>query len=118
MRACERTLKRRGINVYPCLLPSMQRLTERGIRLAARLRNLGTPVIQSYPGAAQDILGIPRKGAGEQWLKLGLLNLGFRGEDATKPVRHDELDAITSALVGSFFLAGSTSPSEERRKGH
>ena len=64
MRVCERTLKRRGINVYPCLLPSMQRLTERGIHLAARLRACGVPVIESYPGAAQDILGIPRKGAG------------------------------------------------------
>ena len=38
MRSCERALKRRGINVYPCLLPSMQRLTERGIHLAARLQ--------------------------------------------------------------------------------
>ena len=105
MRICERTLRRRGINVYPCLLPSMQRLTERGIRIAGRLRKLGMPVIESYPGAAQDILGIPRKGAGEEWLKLGLSEFGIRGEYATNPVRHDELDAITSALVGSFFLA-------------
>jgi predicted nuclease with RNAse H fold/dephospho-CoA kinase len=106
MRVCERTLKRRGINVYPCLLPSMQRLTERGMRLAARLRSFGIPVIESYPGAAQDILNIPRKGAGEQWLKLGLAEFGIQGAYATMPVRHDELDAITSALVGSFFLAG------------
>jgi dephospho-CoA kinase len=84
----------------------MQRLTERGIRLAARLRELGFPVIESYPGAAQDILGIPRKGAGEEWLKLGLSEFGIRGEYVTKRVRHDELDAITSALVGSFFLTG------------
>ena len=106
MRICERTLKRRGINVYPCLLPSMQRLTERGIRLAARLRKCGVAVIESYPGAAQDILGIPRKGAGEEWLKMGLAEFGIRGDYTTKTVRHDELDAITSALVGSFFLAG------------
>jgi uncharacterized protein YprB with RNaseH-like and TPR domain/predicted nuclease with RNAse H fold/dephospho-CoA kinase len=106
MRVCERILKRRGINVYPCLLPSMQRLTERGIRLAARLRTGGTPVIESYPGAAQDILSIPRKGAGAEWLKMGLIEFGIRGDYTTKTVRHDELDAITSALVGSFFLAG------------
>jgi predicted nuclease with RNAse H fold len=62
MRRCERELKRRGINVYPCLLPSMQGLTRRGMRLATRLRRLGIPVIESYPGAAQDIMGIPRKG--------------------------------------------------------
>ena len=106
MRVCERTLKRRGIHVYPCLLPSMQRLTARGIRLAERFRKLGVPVIESYPGAAQDIMGIPRKGAGERWLKLGLEEFGLTGAFTTESVRHDELDAITSALVGTFFLAG------------
>jgi predicted nuclease with RNAse H fold/dephospho-CoA kinase len=106
MRRCERELKRRGINVYPCLLPSMQGLTRRGMDLAARLRNLGMPVIESYPGAAQDIMGIPRKGAGEEFLKQGLADFGILGRFASEAVRHDELDAITSALVGSFFLAG------------
>jgi len=60
-RECELTLKRRGIGVYWCLLPSMKALTMRGISLAARLRGEGFNVIESYPGAAQDILGIPRK---------------------------------------------------------
>ncbi len=106
LRQSERTLKRRGINVYPCLLPSMQKLTARGIALADRLRKLGYPVIESYPGAAQDIICIPRKGAGEHFLKLGLSEFGLQGPFATEPVKHDELDAITSALVGSFFLAG------------
>jgi len=106
MRRCERELKRRGINVYPCLLPSMQGLTRRGMGLAARLRDLGVPVIESYPGAAQDIIGIPRKGAGEEFLKRGLVDFGVLGRFASEAVRHDELDAITSALVGSFFLAG------------
>lgn len=106
MRRCERELKRRGINVYPCLLPSMQGLTKRGMRLAARLRGLGIPVIESYPGAAQDIMGIPRKGAGEEFLKEGLADFGVSGDFLIEPVRHDELDAITSAIVGSFFLTG------------
>lgn len=106
MRRCERELKRRGINVYPCLLPSMQALTRRGIRLAARLRRIGVPVIESYPGAAQDIVGIPRKGAGEAFLKEGLAGFGVSGAYLARQVRHDELDAITSALVGSFFLSG------------
>jgi len=110
MRRCERELKRRGINVYPCLLPSMQGLTRRGMRLAARLRRLGVPVIESYPGAAQDIMGIPRKGAGEEFLKEGLADFGVSGNFLSEPVRHDELDAITSALVGSFFLAGKHEP--------
>lgn len=106
MRVCERELKRRGVNVYPCLLPSMQKLTARGIKLANVFRKLGLPVIESYPGAAQDIMRIPRKGAGEEWLKLGLSEFGIKGAYERTSVTHDELDAITSALVGTFHFAG------------
>ena len=105
MRRCERELKRRGINVYPCLLPSMQRLTQRGMLLAARFRSMGIPVIESYPGAAQDIMGIPRKGVGVEFLKQGLVDFGIRGSFANHEVTHDELDAITSAIVGLFFVS-------------
>ena len=106
MRICERILKRRDINVYPSLLPSMQRLTARGIRLAAEFRKLGIPVIESYPGAAQDIMNIPRKRAGLELLEAGLQEFGIRGQFLREQVSHDELDAITSALVGVFFFAG------------
>lgn len=106
MRTCERVLKQRGINVYPTLIPSMQRLTERGIRLATRLRGLGIPVIESYPGAAQDIMGIPRKRASLEMLREGLAEFGVAGEYMNKKVTHDELDAITSAVVGAFFWSG------------
>ncbi len=104
MRECERELKRRGINVYPCLIRSMQNLTARGMRLAATLRSLGIPVIESYPGAAQDIMRIPRKGAGKNWLQLGLREFGILGD--FEEASHDELDAISSALVGTFHMAG------------
>jgi predicted nuclease with RNAse H fold len=110
LRQSERVLKRRGINVYPCLLPSMQRLTSRGIGLAARLRALGFPVIESYPGAAQDIVGIPRKGAGVSFLAQGLRQFGYSGDFEESMPTHDELDAITCSLVGSFFLAGRFEP--------
>lgn len=106
MRVCERELKRRGVNVYPSLLPSMQKLTARGIKLAEEFRRQGFPVIESYPGAAQDIMRIPRKGAGEEWLKLGLSEFGISGDYAIQRVTHDELDAITSAIVGTFHFAG------------
>ena len=104
-RRCERILRRRGVNVYPCLIPSMQALTQRGIRLAGHLRRLGIPVIESFPGAAQDILRIPRKRASLELLSDGLVNCGITGTFAEGRVSHDELDAITSALVGLFFWA-------------
>jgi uncharacterized protein YprB with RNaseH-like and TPR domain/predicted nuclease with RNAse H fold/dephospho-CoA kinase len=105
-RECERLLKRRGISSYPCLIPSMQKLTQRGMQLAQKFRKLGIPVIESYPGAAQDIMAIPRKQAGLDYLVDGLKEFGLTGEFIHSPVSHDELDAITSAVVGHFFWVG------------
>ena len=106
VREAERRLRSRGIHVYPALLPSMQRLTRRGIELATRLRKRGVPVIESYPGAAQDILGIPRKKTSLKHLVEGLRRYGYTGLSGRVDVSHDELDAATSALVGQFMLAG------------
>ncbi len=106
-RECERELWRRGVRVYPCLLPSMQNLTKRGMRLAREFRSRGLRVIESYPGAAQDILRISRKKTSLEELKAGIRDLGLKGESLEASVNHDELDAVTSALVGYFFLAKS-----------
>ena len=104
-RKCELALKRMGISVFWCLLPSMEMLTRRGIKIASELKQNGLKVIESYPGAAQDILGIPRKKASLDELKWGLVRSGIAGTFATTKVTHDEVDAITSALVGLFYLA-------------
>lgn len=102
-RDCELELKRMGMGVYWCLLPSMKALTYRGIALADDLRTSGWNVIESYPGAAQDILKIPRKNKGLDMLKEGLVKYGIKGD---LNVSHDELDAITSAIVGILYLRG------------
>jgi uncharacterized protein YprB with RNaseH-like and TPR domain/predicted nuclease with RNAse H fold len=102
VREAERILWSRGIRVYPSLIRHMQGLTSRGISLAERLRARGIEVIESYPGAAQDVLGIPRKGTDESLLAQGLVEFGF---DLSPGLSHDELDAVTSALVGYFYLA-------------
>jgi uncharacterized protein YprB with RNaseH-like and TPR domain/predicted nuclease with RNAse H fold len=106
LREAERILWRRGVKVFPCLLPSMQKLTERGMRLADEFRRRGFSVIESYPGAAQDIMRIPRKGSSLAELAQGLANFGIRGRFILEPCSHDELDAITSAVVAHFYLAG------------
>jgi predicted nuclease with RNAse H fold/uncharacterized protein YprB with RNaseH-like and TPR domain len=166
-RECERVLKQRGISSYPCLIPSMQKLTQRGMALAAKFKALGLEVIEGYPGGTQDILSIPRKQAGLADLVEGLIEFGITGQFAQEAVRqkdeaqgassilnspkkiraktswsqhvdnrtpvdgdsaknispqassskkavtqkrikisHDELDAITSAIVGLFYLCG------------
>jgi predicted nuclease with RNAse H fold len=104
-RKCELALKRMGISVFWCLLPTMKGLTTRGMRLAQRLRAAGINVIESYPGAAQDLLGIPRKGSSLEELKWGLARAGIEGAYLQTKVTHDEVDAITSALVGLFYMA-------------
>jgi predicted nuclease with RNAse H fold len=106
-RESERILRRRGVSVYWCLVPSMQGLTCRGMAMAVRLREAGIPVIESYPGAAQDILGILRKRSSVEELRAGLADAGFRGDFLERMPSHDELDAITCSLVGYFYLAGS-----------
>ena len=105
-RSCERLLTARGIRSYPPLIQSMQKLTQRGIALANRLRSLGYTVIESYPGGAQDILGIPRKKKGIDLLITGLSNFGILGNYIQGNISHDEIDAITCALVGLFYLDG------------
>lgn len=88
----------------------MQELTKRGINLSSRLRKLGYPVIECFPGAAQDILQLPRKKTDIGLLKSGILRLGISGDFENRRVVHDELDAITAALVGKFFIDGYFEP--------
>lgn len=104
-RYCERLLSSFGIGVYPCLIPSMEKLTNRGMALARKFRDLGVEVIESYPGVAQDILSIRRKQNGLEHLKNSYKNFGITGDYfAAQKISHDELDAISSALVGLFYL--------------
>lgn len=108
IRVCERQLKKMKINVFPCMFTQMAKLTERGIKLAETSRKKGYVVIESYPGAAQDILRIPRKGKGLTALQNGLVKYGITGDVLKYKVTDHELDAITSAIVGKLFLEGKT----------
>lgn len=110
LRYCERELKRRNVNSYPALIRSMQELTRRGIYLAERFRKSGYPVIECFPGAAQDVVQLPRKRTDESLLKEGLARFGIKGPFRNENVCHDELDAITASLVGQFFISGYYEP--------
>lgn len=103
-RVCDRELHRRGIRFFPITLGPMRSLTLRGIALKKKLKRKGYEVIEMYPGAAQDVWGIPRKQEGLGKLLRGLRKLGAKGLD--KKMNGDELDAVTGALVGHLFLRG------------
>jgi len=103
-RPCDRELLRRGIRFFPITLGPMRLLTERGIQLKRALTARGYTVVEVYPGAAQDIWNIGRKQDGPSKLRKGLQRLGVKG--LNKKMSGDELDAITAALVGQWFLRG------------
>ena len=65
LRGCDRELLRLGIRFFPVTLGPMRMLTSRGMRLRAELADAGIRAIECYPGAAQDLWGIPRKQARE-----------------------------------------------------
>ena len=108
MREVDRACAAAGYRPFPALLPSMVGLTLRGIALAGRLRARGLEVIEVYPGMAQDVLGIPRKGGDCSGLLRGLRRTGVRGLPRARRPSHDELDAATAALVGLLHLEGGT----------
>jgi len=108
VRDAERELRKMGIKVFSCGLPSMRTLTMRGIRLYKTLTEAGFQVIETYPGAAQDILGMTRKGKGLSKLRKALVRYGIKGEVRKPGITHHELDAVTAALVGKLFLEGKT----------
>jgi dephospho-CoA kinase len=89
----------------------MEKLTLRGIGLRRLIEALPSApkVIESYPGAAQDILSIPRKQKSLDQLREGLRRLGISGSGLNTR-SHDEMDAITSAVVGRFFESGAFEP--------
>ncbi len=105
MRICEKILKKRSVNVYPCWIQSMRGLTQRGMRLANIFRYKGYLTIESFPGAAQDILQFPRKKVDLKELEISLKDIGIEVKTKKENISHDELDALTSALVGYFYLA-------------
>src|SRR3989442_4197431 len=94
----------RGIRFFPITRGPMRMLTERGLALKARIRAMGYRAIECYPGAAQDVWGIPRQHQDRRELLAGLKKLGVRG--LTKAPTSDELDAATAALVGQWVLSG------------
>lgn len=106
LRACDQALRALGIPFFPVTLGPMRMLTARGLALAASLRAQGYRAIETYPGGAQDLLGLPRKSVGEPRLRRALLRFGFTGEIERRELTHDELDAILCGFTSREHLAG------------
>jgi hypothetical protein len=104
-RASDHELRRLGIRFFPMTLGPMRQLTQRGMQLKSALEARGYAVIETYPGAAQDIWGIPRQ-RDVVGLRRGLSRFRLRGLDRVERSPH-VLDAVTCALVGKLYLEGN-----------
>ena len=104
LRECDRELQRRRIRFFPITLGPMRMLTDRGLALKTKIERMGYPTVECYPGAAQDVFGIPRQHHSLIGLLQGLMDLGVKG--LTRKMTSDELDAVTAALVGRWLLMG------------
>lgn len=105
-RECDKELLRMHIRFFPISLGPMRMLTARGMRLRAALEGEGLEVIESFPGAIQDLLEMPRKQAGLRLLAKALRDYGIRLGKQDGELNGDELDAVTSALVGLLYTKG------------
>jgi uncharacterized protein len=104
-RVSDYELRRMGIRFFPITLGPMRQLTQRGMQLKAALEDRGCTVIETYPGAAQDIWRIPRQ-RDVAGLRRGLSRFRLQGLNRSERSPH-VLDAVTCALVGEFYLGGS-----------
>lgn len=103
-RPCDLALRQRGIRFFPITLGPMRALTLRGIRLKGELEKHGIRCLETYPGASQDVWGVPRKGQGVEKLREGLNGLGIRG--ITASMSDHELDAVCCSLTTALHLEG------------
>ena len=111
LRKADASLIERGFRVLPPALGGMKSLTERGIRLASRLRAKGVRVIEIHPRTSGIILFCnPLRRA---WVR----ELEKRGLRLTEDVSEHEIDAAIAALTGVLHLQGKTEEVGEPREG-
>ena len=103
-RVSDLELRRLGIRFFPMTLGPMRQLTMRGMHLKDVLEAQGLTVIETYPGGAQDLWGIPRQ-RDVAGLRRGLARFRLQGLGHAEASPH-MLDAVTCALVGQLYLAG------------
>ena len=116
-RECDKELLRMHIKFFPISLGPMRMLTARGMRFRAAFEGQGLEVIESFPGAIQDLLGMPRKQAGLELLAGALRRYGATFERSKDELIGDELDAVTSALVGLLYVKGKYRAIGDPREG-
>jgi predicted nuclease with RNAse H fold len=111
LRKADALLIKRGLRVFPPTFAGMRSLTERGIRLAKKLRARKIRVIEIHPRTSGVILfGTSKR---DTWITK-LRKMGFRFQGGGS--RH-EVDATLAALTGALHIRGKTEEIGEAKEG-
>jgi len=85
-RNCDQLLLKRGFKPLSPMMPTMQQLAERAMKLVREMRAKGYNAFETFPRAAEKILGLSKEPRRNQ----------------------DEYDALLCALTGKAFLEGKS----------
>ncbi|MEM4576466.1 MAG: DUF429 domain-containing protein [Candidatus Nezhaarchaeales archaeon] len=102
-RGCDLEARKRGFMVLPLSMPSMTRLTERGIKLKESLGKAGFNVIEVFPTGGFKALGIKPPKRGFEEAVAGLKGLGLK-ICSVRSVH--ELDAVMAAYTAYKYFKG------------
>jgi len=104
MRKADREMNRLGYRVLPPTFSSMKTLTQRGIKIAQKLREHKLKVIEVHPTSTRKALEMPVK----DWRKIQTLltTIGLEGEHQVRTLTPHEIDALTAALTGLLYIQG------------
>lgn len=84
-RNCDQLLLKRGFRPLSPMMPTMMQLAERGMKLVKDFRSKGYNAFETFPRAAEKILGLSKEPRRNQ----------------------DEYDALLCALTGKAYLEGT-----------
>ncbi|MBS7621726.1 DUF429 domain-containing protein, partial [Candidatus Bathyarchaeota archaeon] len=105
-RKADKELIKRGYRVFPPVLPAMKKLTLRAIRLNRLIMEMGIQTIEVHPTSTRKALGMPIK----DWKTIQniLKSIGLAGSLSQRALTPHEIDAVTAALTGYFYMEGLT----------
>jgi predicted nuclease with RNAse H fold len=102
-RRCDLEARRRGFMVLPLSMPSMAKLTARGVRLRRSLEERGLEVIEVFPTGGFRALGIEPPKRGLNKALEGLRRMGLKVENVENV---HEVDAVMAAYIAYKYFVG------------
>lgn len=102
LRKADRSLIKIGFRVFPPKFSGMKSLTERGIKLARKIRKFKIDVIEVHPRTSGLII------FGTDDRRIWMEELGKRGYEFEGGTSRHETDAAIAALTGLLYLRKRT----------